>query len=465
MKSIPIFAVALATATLFSSCLPRERMWWSPDGGRALVSTKAGLVLTDAEGKAVEVPAISGTLVTSLDGAVVWSPDGKSVVIALEKTHATWKEASARLPEGEVARVESLMKVLPHAVRAAREAMPVGGASLKLAFDGLAPGDQPLMVVALRAAFEADPDEVAGLFSNLEEEAEIRAALRGDDLAIKVHELRRQTIDAGRAVGESEVLATSLLPMGQLAISPDGTRLAFARGAGASRTLEHMASRGVSTPVVAGTYPGEYAATWSRDGRHLLVARLFNEGMPLGRLEAVPIAPADGKSEIRVLAEGMLTEPPALAGLPDGSVLFAASPVVYPLSGTEPRPHPEFHLVSPDGAKVEKLAVAGGSLPADLRFFEVSPDGRHIALVEAGSTTVATMEIATGTVKLAGRPSEGWKCRTRPAWRNAGEFTYAAEKDGVVVVMLHSLETGSRIWGGSQTEETFAEWLGKPDDK
>lgn len=465
MKSHPHLLAALAMATLFSSCLPRDRMWWSPDGAHAVVATGTGLVLADAEGRPMGQLPSPGPLSTVLDGTLAWSPDGGSLAMVVENRSLTWKEAMGKIPKEEAARVESLVKSLPHLLKVTSAGLTAGKPSLKDTLQGLAVAEERFLPVALRAAFEADPAQVAGWFSGWDKENEIMEALRGDDLAIVLYELRHQPMASGRAAGGASLRLASLLPLGQLAFSPDGKRLAFAREQGAQRTLEHLAVDGDWVPVTAGSYLGEPSFAWSPDSSSLVVARLFNKGMPLGRIEAVAVAAVTDDSSSRVLAEGILTEPPALAVLPDGSVLFAASPVVYPLAGAETRPEPAFHLVSPDGAKVTRVPTPPGSLPADLRFFSLSPDGRHVAIVESGTTTVATLELATGKVKLASQPSAGWKCRTRPAWRNAQEFTHAAEKAGEVGVMVHSLDRGSRPWGEGLAKEAFTDWLDKPDSK
>ena len=476
MKTKSTLFAAFVAATLFTSCLPRERMVWSPDGRAAVVATRDGLMLTAAEGKNLGPLETDDGLLKQLDGSFAWSRDGRDFFMVTEKKGLKWKDAAKLVPE-EAVRVEALAKSLPHTIRAARESMPAGENKLGDVMEGLINGDQPLILVALRAAYESDPAAVRGLFAGLDDEKQILEALEGEALAIVVYQIRWKSMVGGGpdyAVEPDPILLKSLFPLGQLAPSPDGKRLAFTRKSGDTYSLEHISAHfwenqppAVLFPAPVVVYPnlGAHAFVWSADSSRLFVARLFDKEMPLGRIESVSATPGADAQDPRVLAEGMMADPPSLALLPDGSILFPSSPVTFPLAGASPRPAPAFHRVSPDGTKLTRVPTGEGALSADLRFFALSPDGRHVAMVESGSTTVATLDLHSGEVKLVAEPSGGWKCLTRPAWRNNTEFTYAAEKNGKPMVMLHSLESGSKPWGEGFPEGAFSEWLEPPDEQ
>lgn len=468
MKTKPVLFAASIAAILLTSCLPRERMAWSPDGQHAVVATRDGLIFTDASGRDLKTIETDDGLATQLDGTFAWSRDGRTLFLVTEKKELTWKEAAKLVPAEETARVEALAKSLPHTIRAGRESLPVGQNRLEDVLRGFALGEQPLMLVAMRAAFESDPEAMKGLFAGLDEEKEITEALEGGQLPIIVYQIRWKSMVAGGPDFEHPpTLLGSLFPLGQLAPSPDGKRLAFIRKMGESFSLEHIApfpSPG-NTPVVVYPNPGACAFAWTQDGSRFLVARLLDKEMPLGRIESVSATPGSDEKDPRVLAEGMMADPPSLAVLPDGSVLFPSSPVTFPLAGANPRRAPAFHRVSPDGSTITGIPTADGALSADLRFFVVSPEGRHVAMVESGSSTVATLDLNSCEVKLVASPSDGWKCLTRPAWRNNTEFTYAAEQNGKAVVMIHSLASGSKPWGEGFPDGAFSEWLEPPEEK
>lgn len=470
MKTFPFFLAAVLTAALLPSCLPRERMVWSPDGMVAVVATREGLVFADAAGRNLGPIETDAGICTQLDGTFAWGRDGKTLFLVTEKTGLAWKDAARLVPEGEAARVEALANSLPHLIRAGRESLPPGPTKFEDIIMSQSLANEPLLLVALRAAFEADPEPTKNLFANLVDEKEIIDALQGEQLAISVYQLRWKSMVVGSArfvEGPNPILLASLFPIGQLAPSPDTKRLAFARKVGESSSIEHMATTPSpnNVPVVVYPNPGVCSFTWSEDGSRLFVARLLDKEMPLGRIESISVTTDGVKREPSVLAEGMMADPPSLALLPDGSILFPASPVTYPLAGSAARPAPAFHRVQSDGSAIARVPTPEGALSADLRFFSVSPDGGHVAMVESGSTTVATLDLKSGEVKLVASPSAGWKCLTRPAWRNNAEFTYAAEKDGKPTVMLHSLVSGSKPWGESFPDGAFSAWLEPPEEK
>lgn len=467
MKTNSTLFAALLAASLLTSCLPRERMVWSPDGKSAVVATRDGLILADAAGKALAPIETDDGLSTQLDGTFVWSADGRDFFMVTEKKGLKWKDAAKLVPE-EALRVEALAKSLPHTIRAAREGMPAGEHKLESVMEGLINSEQPLFLVALRAAYESDPVAVKGVFAGLDDEKEILEALEDETLAIVIYQIRWKSMVAGGpdyVVVPDPVILKSLFPLGQLAPSPDGKRLAFTRKMGDRFSIEHIPAdpKENHPPVVVYPDIGAHDFAWSSDSKRLFVARLLDKDLPLGRIESRSADPSE--TSVSLIAEGMMANPPSLALLPDGSILFASTPATYPLTTKTELTSPAFYHVSPDGATMTKVPTADGALSADLGFFAVSPDGRHVVIVESGSTTVATLDLQSGEVKLVSSPSAGWLCRTRPAWRNNSEFTYAAEKDGKPVVMLHSIESGSKPWGEGFADGAFTDWLELRNEK
>src|SRR5688572_3986096 len=102
MKLLSRFLLLLPAVLLLSACLPEERIWWSPQGDRALVSISDALHLVTAEGE-LGAPLQGGdSLQHALVKSVTWLPDGSGFVCQRERNYKTWSEVRAVIPQEEV---------------------------------------------------------------------------------------------------------------------------------------------------------------------------------------------------------------------------------------------------------------------------------------------------------------------------------------------------------------------------
>jgi hypothetical protein len=111
--NLKLLLLTLAALCL-TSCLPEERVWWSPLGDRALVSIDGRLHLMDADGTLGQPLTDDATMEHALVKTVSWLPDGSGFVCQRTRVLSRWEEVSALVPADEVQSVEKLLPaVLP----------------------------------------------------------------------------------------------------------------------------------------------------------------------------------------------------------------------------------------------------------------------------------------------------------------------------------------------------------------
>jgi hypothetical protein len=212
------------------------------------------------------------------------------------------------------------------------------------------------------------------------------------------------------------------VPYGDIALSPDGTRVALGIGDPKTTLYIHDLAREVSTrfSFVDGSV---FAPVWSRDGRSIVFATSASTGSDLY------IKPADGSApERKLLSSRDLIRPTDIT--PDGrSILFdkergaAGDVMAIPLSGGKAIPvvsgegqQYDGHL-SPDGRWLLYIASTSGdrsviltSYPPGGAQWQVStepsyeswwnPNGREILYLTGYDVKAADVSFAAGTVQI-----------------------------------------------------------------
>lgn len=465
MKMIPLSLVAVLAATLVS-CVPEERVNWSPDGTTALVHGSQSLHLATADGSPGPALEIGGGLDDAMPGGVAWLPAGDGFVFARVRPVANWAEARALIPPAETAAVEKLAPAVPGLAKVMIGAS--GGNSLGDALDVIQMEPTPWIVPAVSLAWESDPATLTATLAPLTDGQELIAALSGPEGKIKLHEICVQTVEAGRATGVPRVLASSLRGHGRIRVSPNGRLVAVLREGIGEHTTELMVLDLSDGQMLSVSSAANQAYDWSTDSTALVVARPVGVDGPLSGIDRLTVCTgsgkllatmnADGAPAPLALARALLLDPAHIAVLPDGRVLFASTPARLPAAGAAAT-NPCLFLAAADGSGVGEVPCAPGTLPQDLRFHALSPDGRKAALVESGGTAVAVVDLSTGAVDLVEAPAPGWECRMLPAWRGSNELTYTAVRHGKPTPMRWTEKSGAREWGADWPENITSTWL------
>lgn len=406
----------LLAAVMVCGCIPR-RMFWSPDGQRAVIIAEDGLRLCDADGK------LSDPVAKGVD-MVVWSPDSRRFIAARTTKAKTWEQAAAVLsPE----RREALLKAADQLL------------AEMFAYSGDWDEFKP------QVAAQVSEGELAALLLYLREHRrtslpeKLAEKWKGfETIAVDLHLLEPWTVsDSGAAVGPS--IVRTLDAVTDLRISPDGRVVACTQRISSIHSpgfrlsvfpVDGGSMRMVADPVAA--YPD-----WTSDGRRLVYATTHalhvegDDSLQLGTIAERNVCDASGA----VLKEfgapqdlvGLVFSPHVkIRCLPDGRVLFCAVEVTLPVTSKDmPRRASLFTIDPARQATVARLIPrdAEANLPDGLAVggFEVSPDASRIAVSDSRKSIVCVLTVASGAIESVVNQPDA-ELRSLPVWRNSQEL-------------------------------------------
>ncbi len=418
-----ISAVGLSAAALWLApgCRLEERMAWSPDGTRAAVWSADGLRLADTNG------VLSPSLASDVTFAA-WLPDGRGLVVLRAIAATNWGDIVRLAPRAETGPVEALAGGLAPAAKAVftmaggdEDAM--GGKfiePLNVACDDWA------IAAAAICLRDTRPEALKDALHALTNAAEVEKGLSESEVAI--HEISVLRLDGGKSAGAPLVIERSMAGLSEPRPSPSAPVLAFLKG---SSLIVAPLHGGTNRWRVADKVSGSF--DWTPDGRSLAFAVRQSEkweenGINLAHVQQQAVIGRDGApalGENRAFGFAAFPFLPRVRCLPDGRVFFAGAVLQFPAIGA--RGESRFFIAGPEGAASNRPAVVAvaGEVPSDLAGYAVSPDGRRVAIAEAGSDAVALLDLAGGRLDVIS-PSRGAKSRTLPAWRGPHELFYAA---------------------------------------
>lgn len=448
------FLFFLACAALaFAGCW-KDRLAWSPDGSRAVVITKDGLHLCDAEGR------ITPLLAPGVYRAA-WLADSQRLVLARSreikdypalraalgpertralaaKAEAIWQQITANPQNGfdgffavEEDDVGAIALYLREHHGAALLAMLVEKARIE-AQKPKPPVPPP---ATDRAAIDLNPDYVP---------KESDPAKDLADLTVEWHSLVAARINGDQLI-LGATLAEGLAKIHDLRPAPGGSAVAFV----ARLELSPVRDEGfhIFVALLDGSAPATLVAShtamnpdWTPDGRALVYLksatdRAASGDLQLGALVEREVLNASGQialgEKTRDLAGLIFQGENRVRCLRDGRVLFDAMEFRLPLASSSEGPREE-QLFALDRTKADAPLVplirtrppdAGRAL---LTPFEVSPDETQV-LFNAGAAvdilTLATGQLERLSLSIFNDESNG-KNPPRAVWRRPGELTY-----------------------------------------
>lgn len=492
MKSLSRRLLLTVAAVALSGCFPEERFWWSPAGDRALVSINDQLHVVTTEGAlGTALPELS------MEGALVktvsWLPDGSGFVCQRVRRLASWEQTLALIPAEEATAVDQFVPVVLPLLEAATK-IAKNADSLESILQVLPSGERLRFHVAFQRAWQQDPAGMERLLTALPQGAEIVAETKKKGAGYDLSELCLFKLDAkGGGAGAPVSLSRSLLmPSVIPKASPKHPYVACLKLSEKQEaaTLEVLPLEGGPAMVIARNVAGAF--DWLPDGRTLVFMAPIGggDGEKLQSIHRITVVQENGAlmkpsyetqadgSSVRIKASDRLAEPvtlataimlnrPALQALPDGRVLFASQPATLPAAGTGPGLEPRLYVIAADGQSVKAVPTAPGDLPTNLGYFVVSPDGKHIAVVESDTDALAVVETNSGKTQIISSPHPGWQCETIPAWKSATDLSFAALGSDAKTPqwMMWSASAGVRSLSATWPAATTAKWLQHKEQK
>lgn len=476
--SLLLLCLALA------GCYPEERVWWSPQGDRALVQLGDGLHLMNADGtlgpvleQAITTPADF----TSLD----WLPDGSGFIGQRERKVKSWDEARALVPADEAAQIEALAPAFQPMLEAATR-MPDKAKSLQSVFSDLSETQLKRWDAASRLAHSRAPEVIEKLLLAVDG-ADATKSFTGEDAGFRLHELCVFKFDD---LTHPRILRASLIqPTLRAHLSPKHPVIAYLHleESGEHANLEVMPLAGGESLVISQQVSPAF--DWMPDGRTLVFAAPVDGHE--GKLMSISFATAvqesgalmkpasekqaDGSSKAvegpdrfagpTAAATVLMVNQPRVQALPDGRVLLACQPITLPMVRTEPELDPRLYLLAVDRKSITPIPTAPGLLPSNLDVFIASPDGRRIAVVESYTDAVAVVDVASGKTEIISPAHPRWECTTAPAWQSADELSFAALHGASPTpqLMLWKATGTTRCLSESWPKDSTKSWLKQRD--
>lgn len=462
----PRFLFALFFLTL-AGCLPKERIWWSPDGNRAAVLIDHEVHLTNSSGEIIaklqNTDSDPGTITTE---EVTWLTDGSGIIVNQIRAIPEWKEIRPLLSIDKAKRIEALADKMA-ALLTAQFILQPEVKSLQPVLSNMLPDEEEIANNAFLLAYQQQPEVIVEILKH----STLNLKAVAEQMPLKtfnLHELALLKINKAHAVHESRILIRDIRIIGNCRISPKFPVIAFARrdAGGLSVAIETYSLKNSDRRKIA---DGAYAAfDWTPDGRSLVyMTPMSGFDSTIKQIRKIELLADSGDQAAKThpnrpidIANAVIPFLPRISVLSDGRILFAAQPVEWPAKGTYPIIAPRLYLLSTDGGVIEPIPTSKGDLPMNLAHFVPSPDGKLVAIVESDTDALVIVDLETGEMDLVSNPHPFWKCRTLPAWRNNNELTFAALGDsGQIDWMLHDTRGDLKSLSQSWPKKFTAEWL------
>ena len=479
MKSANFLLLPLVL--LVSGCFPTERIFWSPMGDRAIVIIDQRPFLATSDGKLDDHPLIGEKLNETIFTALSWLPDGSGFLAPTTRKIDRWAEVKTRISPDEVAKIEALIPATIPLLEAATS-IASDAADLQAVIKALPIQGDRRLLFAMKVAYELNPSQVESIFTKMKHGSQLIATIRETNTPYEVNELHLVRLDARPR--DDILFSSALKAFGLPKPSPKYPSFACMEYAEGEEDLKlFVASLDGKQRLDLASTDVQPFFDWLPDGRELaFISSIEDDSKAIQSINTITALQTNGqpmKPKLEPQANGSLVavEGPdrlgaqtliatylmgsRLAVLPDGRILFASHVASFPSIATDNEVSSSLHIIAADRKSITMVPTAPGDLPADLKFFAVSPDGRHVAIVENSTDAVAVVELESGKTQIISPPHPNWHCETVPAWKSSKELTFAGldEASKQPQWMLWSTDGSTQTLSTNWPQKLSQEWL------
>lgn len=415
-------ALFIACVLAIGACVPEKRVIWSPDGRYAAVRIANKLHLCDPNG------VLSPALVEGV-ADMAWLPDSRRLVLVRVETVNHWAAVEALLAPERRGELVCRAPALRDAIIAFRGDWKDFGEG---AFEGVPDDERGALLLLVKERFGDElKSQAPTAWENL---GQLEAA---------VHTLQIAELAGAGGIELGDVVLRSLAQLARPTPSPDGRVIAFARRGPEDRSELLVALiRADSRPALVerSTIGG---VGWTPDSKRLVYAATARASV--GRSDSPTYVIVSRKTVVAddgtipeqlhgpdCLAIALVNSEPSVSVLPDGGVLFAALETTLPCAPGDWPDHGALYRIPPgDEAACARYSPKRleSEFPKMLGYFSVSPDGRHIAIVDPEDGRLLIYDPRAESVWTVLSADETKSMQMWPAWRSDDELSYAVLRD------------------------------------
>lgn len=454
----------LATAFTFlisTGCVPKNWIAWAPNGQTAALITDDGLQLMSPTGQLSQILIPNATTAT-------WSPNGKQLLVSQTQEVIWFKDIQSSVSDPQFTALLNTGKIIHHLTNSPDLDSPY------------------LLLTQIIEEFKLTDNARAALALYLQDEfdQEIPSGLIKQNVAIPTAKLLHYklydyiegqlTPSTTRPSVASTLLNTDTHQPPRF--SPDGKSIAYLAPAdGTASNALWITNIHDNSAIESLIVPKAVAFDWTPDSKSLAYMEPLDTNPAFVALRAKQVRDANGdvpnNPQVTEIAGLLTANAQFLRVLPDGQIVFLATPLNLPLPSNDFKPTHQFYQADPKEADLitQITGHPGQNSPQLTRITDasLSPDSARIAYVD-NEGRAGIIQIKNGKhTPLQTEKLQGVSTALVPAWRNRHQLTFVQRHpkrgldrpDGRVV--LWSKGEIQSVLSDTWDRDTFASRLGR----